>query len=102
MASFDHPMFESGARVALVQMLRDKTRFGVAMAGGRYVVALPEGYDGRTAVHWVQGWIIVTHPDLPPLLADTSTGRTGPMNEHAMQAAMAAYIPPASGVMRLH
>ena len=91
----------NGARVALVQMARDTSRFGVSMKGGRYIVALPLGYDGRTAVHWVQGWIIVSHPELPALLADCTTGKTSPMNESALAAAQMAYVAP-TGLMRLH
>ena len=91
----------NGARVALMQMRYDKRRFGVVMKGGRYVVGLPLGYDGETSVHWVEGWIIVRHPVLPPLLADTTTGKTSPMNEHALAAAQRAYTPPPR-LMRMH
>lgn len=68
----------AAARVALVRDVTDKRYFGVAMRGGRFVVRLPLGYDGRTNVRWLNGWIFVTHPDplLPPLLADTTTGLT--------------------------
>lgn len=89
-----HPVFESGARVALVQSVTRKDRFGVAMQGGRYVVPLPDGYDGQTRVHWVDGWIVVQRDGLPALLADTTTGTISPMNEHAMAAAARAYVAP--------
>lgn len=98
-----HPVFHEGARVALVQAVTRKGRFGVAMQGGRYVVPLPDGYDGETRVHWVDGWIIVQREGLPPLLADTTTGTTSPMNEHAMAAAARAYVAPAANrSMRLN
>lgn len=86
--------FEQGIRVALVKRKDGPNLFGVAMAGGRHVVPLPSQYDGRTSVFWVQGWIIVTHPDEPSLLADTTLGTTSPMNEHAMAAAMMAFQAP--------
>lgn len=87
-----NPLFQ-GRRVALMRMAADKRFFGVAMHGGRHVVQLPLGYDGLTMVHWVEGWIIVQHPELPPLLADTGTGKHSPMNEHAVAAAKRAYVP---------
>jgi hypothetical protein len=94
-------LYSGGARVALVQMRGDPSRFGVAMLGGLYVCALPEGYDGRTAVFWESGWIGVFHPELPPLLADTTTGRVEPMNEQAAIAFRSNYTVPAWN-MRLH
>lgn len=96
-----HPVFRHGNRVALMEIIGKPGHFGVAMDGGHFVVALPPGYDGRTEVRWIQGWIIVSHPDMPAILADTSTGKVGPMNEHALAAAMAMYAPPRPG-MTLH
>lgn len=102
MSDYVHP-FETGIRVALVDLVPGEKgqpgagKFGVAMAGGRFVVPLPPEFDGRTEVFWVDGWIVVRHPDLPmdrALLADTTTGTTSPMNEHAMAAAMRAYSAP--------
>lgn len=75
-----NPAFTGQARVALVQDVRDKRFFGVAMKGGKYVVRLPFGYDGKTSVRWINGFIIVAHPLLPPLLADTTTGKVEPFN----------------------
>lgn len=71
-----NPVFGEGARVTIVQMISDRRFFGVAMRGGRYVVQLPLGYDGLTSVRWINGFIVVKHPDpkLPALLADTTTG----------------------------
>lgn len=88
------PAFERGVRVALVERQDRPGMLGVAMAGGHYVVPLPEGFDGRTSVFYVDGWIVVRHPDQDPILADTSTGKTSPMNEYAMTAAMRAYEAP--------
>lgn len=91
-----------GTRVALVKLREDKraekglSGFGVAMRGGKYVVPLPEGYDGMTSVFWVEGWIVVRHPDHPPLLADTTKGTTSSMNEFAMAAAMRAFERPST------
>jgi hypothetical protein len=33
-----------------------------------------------TNVRWINGWIIVAHPNMPPLLADTTTGKTAPLD----------------------
>lgn len=85
--------FDRGIRVMLVKR-PGLNLFGVAMKGGRFVVPLPDGYDGETSVHWVEGWIIVRREGLPPLLADTTTGTTSLMNEHAMRAAERAYEAP--------
>jgi hypothetical protein len=70
--AYDHPAFPEGARVALVQRVDNPHRFGVAMKGARHVVALPEGYDGKTAVRWINGFILAKHPHYPPLLVDAT------------------------------
>jgi hypothetical protein len=75
--------------VALVRMAHDKRFFGVAMRGGRYVVQLPLGYDGLTSVRWINGYIVVVHPQLPPLLADTTTGKTAPLEPAQYQQMLA-------------
>lgn len=74
------PIFAPGVRVALVQRKDLPGRFGVAMDGGRFVVPLPPEYDGMTAVNYLDGWIIVSHPTHRPLLADTTTGKYSHMN----------------------
>lgn len=81
----------AAARVALVRDVADKRYFGVAMRGGRFVVRLPLGYDSRTLVRWVNGWIFVTHPDpdLAPLLADTTTGTTSPLDPQQLEGIIA-------------
>lgn len=84
----------NGARVALVEHRGEPGRFGVAMKGGRYVVKLPEGYDGTTRVFWSMGWIGVFHDNKPPLLADTTTGETSPMTDQAAAAFLHDYTPP--------
>lgn len=86
-----NPIFPAAARVALVRMAQDKRFFGVAMRGGRYVVQLPLGYDGRTNVRWINGYIVVVHPDpqLPPLLADTTTGKTAALDPTQYQQMLA-------------
>lgn len=88
------PIFERGTRVALVQRKDKPHLFGVAMAGGRYVVDLPEGYDGFTKVFWSCGWIGVFRDGLPPLLADTTTGKHSPMNEEAAACFLHDYVAP--------
>lgn len=47
---------------------------GVHVAGGRFVCPLPEGYDGRTSVVMHKGYVLVAHPNLPPLQCDPNTG----------------------------
>lgn len=74
------PIFAPGVRVALVKRSDGPNLFGVAMNGGKHVVALPPEYDGMTAVNYLDGWIIVSHPKHPPLLADTTTGKHSRMN----------------------
>lgn len=100
--SYAHP-FESGIRVMLVKLapgergMNGAGDFAVALHGARHVIPLPLGYDGRTSVFWVSGWVIVQHADHPALLADFTTEKLSPMNEQAMAAAMAAFEAP-----RLH
>jgi hypothetical protein len=81
-----NPIFNAEAKLALVQMRKDEKRFGVAMRGGKYVVQLPLGYDGMTSIRWFNGWIIVAHPNMPPLLADTTTGKAMPLDQDQLQA----------------
>lgn len=90
-AGDDHPAFPGGARVAVVENKGQPGLLGVAMKGGHYVVPLPEGYDDQTKVGWVNGWIFVVHPDFPPMLADTTTGKLNPMCEEAYGTLMANY-----------
>lgn len=86
-----HPAFPGNARVALVQRIDAEGLFGVAMRGGLQVVPLPDGYDHRTKVGWVDGWIFVEHPAFPVMLADTTTGTLSEMNEAAYGTLMANY-----------
>lgn len=69
------PIFEQGCRAALVERKDKPGLFGVAMAGKPFVTALPEGYDGLTALTVHLGWVLVAHPKLPALCIDASTGR---------------------------
>jgi hypothetical protein len=92
--------FDAGVRVMLVKRADGPNLFGVAMAHGRYVVPLPRGYDGLTELRWVSGWIIVSHPTMPPLLADTTTGKTAPMNDQALAAALHDYQAPKIALAR--
>lgn len=94
-----HP-FDGGVRVMLVKRADGPNAFGVAMKGGRFVVPLPKGYDGYTQIRWVEGWIVVTHPDQPALLADTTTGTLSPLNDHALAAAMRDYRAPKLAIPR--
>lgn len=70
-----HPVLED-SRVALVQRTDREDLFGVAVRGHRHVHALPEGYDGRTSVNFVDGYVVVAHPVKPPLVIDPLTGKT--------------------------
>lgn len=89
-----HPIFPRGERVTVVERKDKPGALGVAMNGGLFVVPLPDGYDMRTRVLWVDGWIGVLHPDMPPMLADTTTGRLEPMNEQALGSFQRAYAAP--------
>lgn len=84
-----NPIFTAASRVALVRMISDKRFFGVAMRGGRHVVQLPLGYDGLTNLRWVNGFIFVVHPTMPPLLANTTTGKTSPLDKAQLETMIA-------------
>ncbi len=67
-------------RVTLVERQGFPGKLGVAVRGGKFVCPLPDGYDGHTRVNVDQaGWVLVTHPKLPPLLCDPTTGATNPI-----------------------
>lgn len=82
-------IFNAASRVALVRDVKDKRFFGIAMRGGKYTVRLPLGYDGTCNVRWVNGWIFVTHAYLPPLLADTTTGKTSALDPAQLESIIA-------------
>lgn len=48
---------------------------GVAVRGGRFVVPLPEGYNGECSICVWKGYVLVAHPMLPPLKCDPTTGK---------------------------
>lgn len=77
-------VFTDAVRVVLVERKDKPGLFGVAMRGKR-VVPLPVGYDGRTSVRWINGFVFVAHPTLPPLLADTTTGKTSPCDADTIE-----------------
>ena len=54
---------------------------GVAVKGARFVCPLPKGYQGQgLALALIdKGRLIVTHPDLPPLVIDPHGGVTTPL-----------------------
>lgn len=69
------PEFEQGMRAMLVERKDAPGLLGVAVAGARFVVALPQGYNGKTTICIApNGTVIVAHPELPPLLVDASRG----------------------------
>lgn len=75
------PIFENGQRVTLVERRDRPGLLGVAVFGGRFVCALPEGYDGYTHVEMLDnGQVCVLHPKLSPLLCDPTTGSTRPFD----------------------
>lgn len=59
----------------------EKTRWGVAVQGMRYVCDLPRCYAGPGLELAVLegGTIIAVHPDHPPLVIDPSHGTTRPL-----------------------
>lgn len=70
------PEFE-GAKALKAMIVERKDipgKLGVLVRGGRFVCPLPDGYDGRVSLTVYQGWVLVAHPELPPLRADPSTG----------------------------
>lgn len=71
----ENPIFPAGARCALVERTDRPGLLGAAVRGGRFVCALPEGYDGLTSITLYKGYLIVAHPTLPPLKCDPNTGK---------------------------
>jgi hypothetical protein len=71
------PIWENPTqRVTLVERVDAPGLLGVAVRGGRFVCALPQGYDGYTHVEMMEnGQVAVLHPTRAPLLADPATGR---------------------------
>ena len=63
-----------GVNAVLVERRDRPGLLGVAVRNGHFVCPLPEGYDGETSVFCESGWVLVTHPILPPLIADPHTG----------------------------
>jgi len=49
--------------------------WGVARAGGRYVCALPAGYNSEVGIIPQDGRLIVTMPGKPKLVCDPMTGQ---------------------------
>ena len=70
----------------LVERVDAPGRLGAALAGGRFVCALPEGYDADTSIVYERGWVIVAHPKLPPLSCNTNDGTVTEMNDELIQA----------------
>lgn len=81
---FTIPEFNKIA-VMLVERVDAPGKLAVAMAGGRYVCPLPPGYDMRTSVRWINGFICVAHPTLPPLFADTNRGVCESADPHIIE-----------------
>lgn len=69
-----------GINVVLVERRDKPGALGVAVRHGRYVCALPEAYDGYTSAVVDSGFVLITHPTLPPLMAFPETGRVEPMD----------------------
>lgn len=74
------PITDEDVKAVIVERKDRPGLLGVAVRDGRFVVPLPEGYDGRTSVVYESGWVLVTHPTLPPLIADPSAGIARPMD----------------------
>jgi len=85
-ASSKKQPFAGGVRVQLVERVDAPGMLGAAMAGGRYVCPLPPGYDHRSSIVYERGWVIVAHPELPPLSCDTTTGKVSLLNDDLINA----------------
>ena len=68
--------FQRKQAVTLVERKDAPGFLGVFVREGRFVCPLPAGYDGRTSVAFHKGYVLVAHPDLPPLQCDPNTGTT--------------------------
>lgn len=70
------PEFE-GPQAIKAMLVERKDRpglLGVYRAGARFVCPLPEGYDGRCSLVVHKGYVLVAHPELPPLQCDMNSG----------------------------
>lgn len=66
------------AEVEEIQVMynRANDNYGVTRRGARFVCALPRGYVGdKLGVVPCDGRLIITHPNLPSLMADPGTGQ---------------------------
>lgn len=68
------PEFEKGMQAMLVERVDAPGLLGVAVRGGRFVTPLPAGYNGQTSICVYKGYVLVAHPDLPPLKVDPTCG----------------------------
>lgn len=75
-----------GINVILVERRDKPGALGVAVRDGRFVCPLPEAYDGYTSAVLDSGFVLVTHPTLPPLMAFPETGRVEPMDASLLPA----------------
>lgn len=66
---------EGAMRAMLVERVDAPGLLGVAVRGARFVVALPEGYNGQTSICVHNGYVLIAHPMLPPLQVDPTTGK---------------------------
>ena len=83
------PVFEQGVKAALVERVERPGLLGVAVRGGRFVCPLPEGYDGRCSLVVHEGYVLVAHPELPPLRCDPTTGRIELIEPHHVDGSIA-------------
>lgn len=68
------PEFEQGMQAMLVERVDAPGLLGVAVRGGRFVTPLPAGYNGKCSICVYKGYVLVAHPELPPLRVDPTRG----------------------------
>lgn len=70
------PEFEgpNAIKAMLVERKDKPGLLGVYVRGCELVTPLPAGYDGRVSLAVHQGYVLVAHPELPPLKVDPRRG----------------------------
>lgn len=82
-----HESFEQ-IRAVIVERKDRPGLLGVFRSGARFVCALPEGYDGRVSLVVHNGYVLVGHPELPPLRCDPERGTVELIDPHHIDASI--------------
>lgn len=88
------PEFEGKTPIrAMVVERKDKPGLlGIYVRGCHLVTPLPEGYDGRISLTVHMGYVIVAHPELPPLRIDPARGTFELIEPHHVDGSKPGYM----------